>query len=625
MLAGITCPQDIKGMTIPQLERLAAQIRRRLLEVVSETGGHLASNLGAVELTLALNYVFDFPTDNLIWDVGHQAYVHKILTGRNDRFDSIRCQGGLSGFPKACESPYDCFGTGHASTSISAGVGFALARDAQKQKHEVIAVIGDGALTGGMAYEGMNHAGHLGLNMKIILNDNERSIDSNVGGFAENLTKFRSDPTYRRAKKDLDAMVKAIPALGPKMSELAERLTESVKTVLVPGDSFESFGLKYYGPVDGHDLEALIHVLRNAKAIKQPLLVHVMTTKGKGYAPAEERPGAFHGTGPFVIDSGESKKAASGPSYTDVFAKTLIRLAAADHRIVGITAAMGSGTGLQEFGEHYPKRVFDVGIAEEHAATMAASMAMGGLRPVLALYSTFLQRSIDQVIHDIALQDAPVVLAVDRAGLVGEDGPTHHGVFDLSYLSMIPNMIVMAPKDEVELAHMLYSAFRYEKPVAVRYPRGRGPGGNWPDTHKFIPAGKGEVLREGEDLVLTAIGSMVAPALEAAERLEEEGLSVGVVNARFAKPLDDELLKDLAERYPTMITLEENVLSGGFGQRVRSFLQEEGYALRIHSLGLPDEFVEHGKSEDLKAKLGLDVDGIVREVLSYKEAGKLER
>lgn len=623
MLDHISCPQDIKGMSLPQLEALAGQIRRRLLEVVSETGGHLASNLGAVELTLALHYVYDFPTDKLIWDVGHQAYVHKILTGRNDRFDTIRCQAGLAGFPKTCESPYDCFGTGHASTSISAGVGFALARDVKRQTHEVLSVIGDGALTGGMAYEALNHAGHLRLNMKVILNDNDMSIDPNIGGLANSLAKFRSDPTYRRAKKDLESFVKAIPALGPRMSDVAERMTDSFKSFLMPGGFLEAFGFKYYGPVDGHDLEALIRVFQNAKTIRQPLLIHTITKKGKGYQPAEERPGKFHGASPFVIATGESKKAASAPTYTDAFAKTLIRLGAEDDRIVGITAAMASGTGLHEFADHFPSRVYDVGIAEEHATTMAAALALDGMKPVLCLYSTFLQRAVDQVIHDIALQQAPVVIAIDRAGLVGEDGPTHHGVFDYTYMAMVPGMVVMAPKDETELAHMLHSAFTYDCPVALRYPRGQGPGGNRPDTLERIPKGKGEVLRQGDDIALVAIGSMVAPAMDAAERLEKEGIAARVVNARFVKPLDEDLLREVGDQVQAIVTLEENVLSGGFGQRVLSFYESRGDHPPVLTIGLPDAFVDHGKTADLKADLGLDGPGIARQVLAWKEARNL--
>lgn len=623
MLNAITCPQNIKGMTIPQLESLAQQIRSRLLDVVSDTGGHLASNLGAVELTLALHYVYDFPEDKLIWDVGHQAYVHKMLTGRNDRFNTIRCEAGLSGFPKICESPYDCFGTGHASTSISAGVGFALARDAKREHHEVLAVIGDGAMTGGMAYEALNHAGHLNLNMKVILNDNEMSIDSNIGGLANSLATFRSDPNYRRAKKDLESLIKAIPALGPKMSDVAERMTDSVKSALMPGGFLEAFGFKYFGPVDGHDLEALIRVFQNAKSIRQPLLIHTLTIKGKGYRPAEERPGKFHGASPFVIATGENKKASSGLTYTDAFAQILTRLARDDDRIVGITAAMGSGTGIAAFGTHFPDRVYDVGIAEEHATTMAASMALAGMRPVLALYSTFLQRGVDQVIHDIALQEAPVILAVDRAGLVGEDGPTHHGVFDLTYLSMIPNMTVMAPKDEAELAHMFYSALAYGSPVAIRYPRGQGPGTPLPDDFTLIPKGQGEVLREGQDLVLVAIGAMVAPALEAADLLAQKGISAGVVNARFAKPLDANLLRDQATKTKALVTLEENVLSGGFGQGVMAFLNDQAIDLPILTLGLPDTFVEHGKTPSLKAKLALDPQGIAASILTWKEGQDL--
>lgn len=614
MLHAINSSADLKRLSIPQLTLLAEDIRERLISVVSTTGGHLASNLGAVELTLALHYVYGFPNDKIIWDVGHQAYTHKLLTGRNEAFGDLRCTDGLSGFPKRCESPYDCFGTGHASTSISAAVGFALSRDLKKERHHVLAVIGDGAMTGGMAFEALNHAGHLGLNMKVILNDNDMSIDRNVGGLSDYLTMLRSDPNYNRAKSDVGSLINSIPAVGGKMATMADRMKDSFKYMLVPGEFFEELGFKFYGPVNGHDIEALIHVFKNAKSIRKPLIIHCMTTKGKGYTPAEIRPDKFHGTGAFHVHTGEVKAEKKAPTYTDVFAETLIDLAKKDDRIVGITAAMGSGTGIATFGKTFPNRVFDVGIAEEHATTMASAMALNGLKPVLALYSTFLQRGFDQLIHDAALQEAPLVVAVDRAGLVGEDGPTHHGVFDLSYLRMIPNVTVMAPKDEREFQHMLYSAFRYDRTVAVRYPRGGGSGAALGTTYEWIPPGTAESLRDGGDVALIAIGAMVEPALSAADHLAEQGIKAAVVNARFVKPLDTALLKTVIDHAACVVTLEENALMGGFGSAVLEWMQEAGVCKPVLRIGLPDNFVEQGNVSDLKERLGLDPANLAKRI-----------
>ena len=597
--------KDIKNLSSQELKQLAKEIRARLIEVTSNTGGHLAPNLGIVEITLALHYVYNFPEDKLVWDVGHQAYVHKLLTGRNENFETLRQWMGVSGFPKRSESVYDDFGVGHASTSISAGVGFAVARDLKHKYNNVIAVIGDGAMTGGMAFEAMNHASHLGTKMTIILNDNEMSIDPNVGGMSQYLTRMRSDPGYNRMKEDVEYMLKRIPNIGPKMADIADRLKDSVKHMLVLGNFFEELGIKYLGPVNGHDVDELIRVLENSKQFDRPVLIHCITEKGKGYGPAEAHPEKFHGVGPFEIATGASKKKFSNPSYTDVFAKTLVDLAKKDSHIVGVTAAMASGTGMNQMAQVCPKRMIDVGIAEEHATTMASAMALDGLKPVVTIYSTFLQRGYDQVIHDCALQNAPVVFALDRAGLVGADGPTHHGVFDLSYLRTVPDMTIMAPKDEPELQNMLYSALNYDRLVALRYPRGSGAGHALVEEYTMIEYGKAEVLRDGQDATIFAIGSMVMPAIETAERLQAQGLEVGVVNARFAKPLDRDCLFAQAEGGKLIVTMEENILAGGFGSGVMEALMDEGHTNRVLRFGIPDTFVPHGDVAILKDELGL--------------------
>ena len=584
--------KDIKNLSSQELKQLAKEIRARLIEVTSNTGGHLAPNLGIVEITLALHYVYNFPEDKLVWDVGHQAYVHKLLTGRNENFETLRQWMGVSGFPKRSESVYDDFGVGHASTSISAGVGFAVARDLKHKYNNVIAVIGDGAMTGGMAFEAMNH-------------DNEMSIDPNVGGMSQYLTRMRSDPGYNRMKEDVEYMLKRIPNIGPKMADIADRLKDSVKHMLVLGNFFEELGIKYLGPVNGHDVDELIRVLENSKQFDRPVLIHCITEKGKGYRPAEAHPEKFHGVGPFEIATGASKKKSSNPSYTDVFAKTLVDLAKKDSRIVGVTAAMASGTGMNQMAQVCPKRMIDVGIAEEHATTMASAMALDGLKPVVAIYSTFLQRGYDQMIHDCALQNAPVVFALDRAGLVGADGPTHHGVFDLSYLRTVPDMTIMAPKDEPELQNMLYSALNYDRLVALRYPRGSGAGHALVEEYTMIEYGKAEVLRDGQDATIFAIGSMVMPAIETAERLQAQGLEVGVVNARFAKPLDRDCLFAQAEGGKLIVTMEENILAGGFGSGVMEALMDEGHTNRVLRFGIPDAFVPHGDVAILKDELGL--------------------
>ncbi|MFP5527350.1 1-deoxy-D-xylulose-5-phosphate synthase [Peptococcus simiae] len=623
LLDSIQEPKDLRKLSADQLNQLAGEIRDRIIRVTSENGGHLAPNLGAVELTLALHSTFHAPDDKIIWDVGHQAYIHKLLTGRNDAFfDTLRTYQGMSGFPKRTESPYDVFGTGHASTSISAATGFALARDLRQENNEVVAVIGDGALTGGEVFEAMNYAGHMNLNMKVILNDNDMSIDANVGGLSDYLTRLRSDPGYQRAKEDLDALLKKIPTVGPRMADLADRLKDGMKSMLVAGSFFEELGFKYFGPINGHDIQAMRQVFENAKGLRRPVLIHVITKKGKGYLPAELNPDKFHGTGPFDIETGQAKKGKKAASYTDVFAQTLIKLGEENDKICAITAAMGSGTGVAKFKAAFPDRAFDVGIAEGHATTMATALALDGMQPVLALYSSFMQRGFDQLIHDCALQEAPVVFALDRAGLVGEDGPTHHGAFDLSYLRLVPNMTVMAPKDERELQNMLYSALAYQKPTAIRYPRGQGVGVETLDTFDYIAPGTGEVLARGKDACLVAIGSMVYPAAQAAEALRAQGYEVGLVNARFVKPLDEALLAQVFAETNLVVTLEENALTGGFGSAVAEWATGAGLANPLLRIGLPDHFVEAGTVSQLKENLQLDPEGIFSQVAAALKGQK---
>ena len=615
-LQQIKSPDDIRQLKIPELKVLAQEILEELIQVVSENGGHLAPNLGVVELTLALHMVFHTPEDKIIWDVGHQSYVHKLLTGRYEQFHTVRTLNGLSGFPKRSESVHDAFGAGHSSTSISAAVGFAKARDLRGDNNNVIAVIGDGAMTGGMAFEALENAGQMGSNLIVILNDNEMSIDPNVGAMAEYLSRARSNPAYTKSKEDVEELLKKIPGIGDKMFKAADRLKDSLKYLLVPGVLFEEFGFKYYGPVNGHDLSALMAVLENVKGMDRPVLIHVETKKGKGYAPAEKNPDLFHGVSPFHIQTGELKKKAVLPSYTSVFGKTLAQLGAQDNRIVGITAAMGKGTGINVFQEQFPDRTIDVGIAEEHAVTMAAAMALDGYKPVVAIYSTFLQRAYDQVMHDVALQNAPVVFCLDRAGLVGDDGPTHHGIFDISYLRHIPNMVCMAPKDENELRHMLYSALSYDCPVAVRYPRGEGLGVPMDEALQILPLGKAEVLQEGSRITLLALGSMVHIAQEAAARISEEaGITPTVINARFAKPLDAETILRYAAQDTLLVTLEEHAVTGGFGSAVLELFNQHGLDTRnVMTIGIADSFVQHGNTARLKEMQGLDTDSIVAKI-----------
>ena len=614
ILDRINTPADLAELNMNELKQLAEEIRTLLIEVISQNGGHLAPNLGVVELTLALYYVYHNQNDKIVWDVGHQAYVHKILTKRRESIKTIRTYGGLSGFPKISESPYDAFGTGHSSTSISAALGLAIARDLKGEGYQVTAVIGDGALTGGMAYEALNHAGHLQSKMLVILNDNEMSIDHNVGGLSDYLNRVRSDVGYIKGKEDVEEFLKKIPNLGGKMLKLADKMKDSLKYLLVPGTIFEEMGFKYFGPIDGHNLKDLIEILENVKHINRPVLVHVITKKGKGYLPAETNPEKFHGVSPFVIETGELKKQKKYPTYTDVFSRTLVRLGREDEKVLAITAAMGAGTGINNFAKVYPKRTFDVGIAEEHAVTMAAALAIGGFKPVVAIYSTFLQRAYDQIIHDVALQKAPVVFALDRAGLVGDDGATHHGVFDLAYLRSVPEMIIMCPKDENELQHMLYSALAYNKPAAIRFPRGEGYGVTLDDELRILPLGKSEILSDSSEVVFLAVGSMVSTALECAELLRADNISAGVVHMRFVKPIDEEAVLDAASKAKLLVTLEEGILQGGFGDGVLELLARANKAVQVLNIGIDNQFAVHGSAELLKRDLGLDAPGIVQKV-----------
>ncbi len=598
------------------LKQLAFELRSRIIETVSRTGGHLAPSLGVVELTLALLKCFDPEKDPIIWDVGHQAYAYKLLTGRNERFDTLRTLGGVCGFPRPAESPYDHFGVGHSSTSISAGLGMAMARDLSGEKHKVVSVIGDGSMTAGLAFEGLNQAGHLDRNLIVVLNDNEMSISKNVGALSSFLSRKLSHRWVLRLKKDIEAGLKSIPGIGEEMAEYARRSEHLFKGFVTPGLLFEAFRFNYVGPIDGHNLEDLTEVFELVKNLEGPVLVHVLTTKGKGYAPAEENPTHFHGVGSFEPETGQAKKFAGPaklPSYTEVFGDTLCALAEHDPAIVAITAAMPEGTGLACFAESYPERFVDVGICEQHAVTFAAGLATKGYKPVVTIYSTFLQRSYDQIVHDVCLQNLPVTLCLDRGGLVGEDGPSHHGAFDLSYLRHIPNMTLMAPKDEAELRHMLATALDHPGPVALRYPRGVGVGASLEGDPVILPIGQGEVLREGKDCAIIAIGSRVYPALEAARELEEElGVSLTVFNARFVTPLPEAQLLELAASHHKLLMVEENVLAGGFGSAVLELLGDKN-ALSgkiIKRLGLPHSFVEHGAVKELLRQTGLDRDGI---------------
>lgn len=611
LLEHINSPSDLKKLKPEQLPVLAEEIRQFLLETVSLTGGHLGSNLGAVELTIALHYCFDSPFDKIIWDVGHQAYTHKILTGRRDLFHTQRQYKGLSGFPKRSESEHDAFGVGHSSTSISAGLGMAAAADLAGAKNHAIAVIGDGSLTGGMAFEALNQAGHLKKNLIVILNDNEMSISKNVGAFSSFISRKMTGRYFRDLKKEMQGLLKNIPAIGSDILHFARRAENSLKGFLTPGSLFEALGFDYLGPLDGHDLLQLVEVFTNINELDGPLLLHVMTTKGKGYKFAEDTPDKYHGVGTFDIATGKGAAKAASKSYTDVFGETILQLAVEDPKVVAITAAMPDGTGLNEFAKRFPERFFDVGIAEQHALAFAAGMAADGFRPVTAIYSTFVQRAYDQVFHDICLQKLPVTIAMDRAGLVGDDGPTHHGVFDISYLRHLPDMTLMAPKDENELRHMLKTAVYAGIPMALRYPRGAGYGVEIDKELKTLEIGRGEELLDGKDLTIIAIGATVYPALQAAETLRQQGIETGVVNARFVKPLDAELILAVARRTGRIITVEENALQGGFGSAVLELLHDSGLEqVKIKRLGIPDRYIEHGSQAQLRKDVGIDSEGI---------------
>lgn len=616
LLETINSPADVKALSLEQLKQLAEEIRQLLISVISKTGGHLAPNLGVVELTLALHRVFTTPKDKIVFDVGHQSYIHKIITGRREQFSTLRQYGGLSGFPKLSESEHDAFGTGHSSTSISAALGMAVARDLQGEDYNVIAVIGDGSMTGGMAFEALNNAGTLHKKMIVVLNDNEMSISKNVGAMSEYLYQLRTGETYNKIKHDIEGWLKNME-FGTDVLKAIRRLKGSVKYLMVPTSIFEELGFTYLGPIDGHDLQGLTEVLQAAKKIDGPVLVHVLTKKGKGYKPAEESPNKFHGTGPFDIATGKKIANPNAPiTYTEVFGRTLTELANTDKDIIGITAAMPDGTGMSTFAKAHPERCFDVGIAEQHAVTSAAGAAAVGLKPVAAIYSTFLQRAYDSVLHDICMQRLHVTLCLDRAGLVGDDGYTHHGVFDYAYLRSMPEMTIMAPKDENELRHMLKTAVDFDGPVSVRYPRGSGVGVSITEPMHSLPIGKAEVLREGKDVCLWAIGSMVQSALQAADKLAEQGISAGVVNMRFAKPLDEELLLEHSAQYGKIVTLEEGVLQGGVGSAVLETLNAAKMLQKcqVLTLGIPDEFVLHGDKKLLFKDLGLDVETIADKI-----------
>ncbi|MEE4135596.1 MAG: 1-deoxy-D-xylulose-5-phosphate synthase [Desulforhopalus sp.] len=613
LLEKIHSPADIRTLSIAQLSELAQDIRDTIVQTVSRTGGHLAPGLGVVELTLALHYVFNTPHDKLIWDVGHQSYAHKIITGRCAQFATLRQYKGLSGFPKRKESIYDAFETGHSSTSISAALGITLAKALQREEHRAIAVIGDGSMTAGLAFEALNHAGHLDKNLIVILNDNEMSISPNVGALSSFLSRKLTGRTMSRVKAHLVEKLQDSD-VGENILNILRKSEESFKSFFTPGMLFEAFKFSYIGPIDGHNLEDLLETMETVRDNSLgPTLIHVLTRKGKGYEPAEKNPDIFHGIGPFDIVSGQPHPAKGAPSYTKVFGETLTEMARRDKRIVAISAAMVSGTGLKKFAEEFPNRFFDVGIAEQHAVTFSAGLAVEGLRPVVAIYSTFFQRALDQIIHDICIPNLPVTLAIDRAGVVGDDGPTHHGVFDLSYLRFIPNLVLMAAADEAELQQMLYTAVNYDGPAAVRYPRGSGQGVPLAGRLEKLEIGKGKLLREGKDILLLPVGNRVYPALEAAEGLSKVGIDAAVINPRFIKPLDSELIGEWAERTGKVVTIEDNVRSGGFGSTVLELFSRRGlYSVQTCLLGHPDAFIEHGPQQILWKNSGIDAPAIIR-------------
>jgi len=620
-LEKIEGPRDLKKMDIAEMSALADEIRQYIIDTVSKTGGHLSSNLGVVELTIALHYVFDTPTDKIIWDVGHQSYTHKILTGRKSRFETLRQNGGISGFPSRRESEHDVFDTGHASNSISIAVGLAEARKKTGGNHKVVAVIGDGSLTGGMSFEGLNHAGHLESGIVVVLNDNEMSISKNIGALSAYLSKIMTGEFVSSLREEIKARLKRLPSpVGDTMYKAARTVEEAIKGLVTPGMLFETLGFQYVGPVDGHNLNHLIDSLANVKRLKGPVLLHVVTKKGKGYNHAEDDPARFHGISTFEMLTGNSV-GKGAKTFTDVFGEVICELAGKDEKIVAVTAAMGLGTGLDEFSRRFPDRFYDIGIAEQHGVTFAGALALGGLRPFVAIYSTFLQRAYDQIILDVCLQDLPVVFAVDRGGIVGQDGPTHHGAFDLTYFRSIPNLVLMSPKDENELRHMLYSAYRYGKPAAIRYPRGEAVGVPMDEEFREIPTGTWELLKEGTDLAIIACGVTVYPSLAAASELEEEGIRCAVVNGRFIKPVDMEMLLRVAEKTGRILTVEENTTIGGFGSAVSEALAKAGVTVPMTHMGLPDAFMPHGSQASLRKKAGLDKEGIKEAIKDWLKSG----
>ncbi len=620
ILGSLKLPDGLKNLDEAQLNEAALDIRKYMVKTVAENGGHLAASLGVVELALALHSYYNSPDDKIVWDVGHQSYPHKLLTGRWDYFTTLRQFEGLCGFPKPAESEHDPFLTGHSSTSISAALGLALARDYNGDDYKVIAVIGDGALTGGMSFEALNHAGHIKTDMMVILNDNKMSISSNVGSLSSYLGRIRSDPKYSRLKNDFESFVNRLPLVGNKAVSFAERIKGGLKYLVIPGMIFEELGFTYFGPVDGHNIKAIKNIFKQADHMKGPILVHVVTEKGKGYSYAERSPEVFHGIGPFDQTNGLPLKKKKSTSYTEVFGQTLLKLSRTNKQVIAVTAAMTAGTGLRGFAREFPERFYDVGIAEQHAVTLSAALAAGGMRPVVAVYSTFLQRAYDQILHDVCLQNLPVIFAVDRAGITGEDGETHQGLFDISFLRNIPNMAIMAPANENELQDMLLTAFDYSGgPVALRYPRDKVEGLE-PKEPGIIPWGEGELLKQGEDLLIIAAGTVVNPAVEAAEKLFWQGIKTAVINARFVKPLDQELIVTWAQKCRRVITIEENVLAGGFGSGVLELLEKQGVRLPVKCIGIDDHFVEHGSRSRLLSRYKLDAEGIFKEALAF--AGK---
>ena len=620
ILEQIKGPEDLKELSPEQLTELAEEIRAFLINKISRTGGHLASNLGVVELTIALFLAFHLPEDKVIWDVGHQSYTHKLLSGRMEKFDELRQYGGMSGFPKRQESPYDSFDTGHSSTSISAGLGMAQGRDLRGEDYRIVSVIGDGALTGGMAYEALNNAARLKNNFIIVLNDNKMSISENVGGMSRYLSGLRTGSGYNDLKKNVAGALEQVPLLGPAMIDKIKRTKNSIKQLFIPGMLFENMGITYLGPVDGHNIQALCRVFKEAQNLDHAVLVHVLTKKGKGYRPAEKNPSGFHGIGPFEVETGREKAEKKYPTYTDVFSKKLCQLGERYSELVAVTAAMPDGTGLSAFGKKFPSRFFDVGIAEAHAVTSAAGMAAAGLRPVVAVYSSFLQRGYDQILHDVCIQNLPVIFAVDRAGLVGSDGETHQGIFDYSFLTSIPNMSVMAPKNLWELRAMLEFAMEYKAPLAIRYPRGTAYRG-LKEFSQPISYGKGELICEEKEIALLAVGSMVSTAEHVRDKLKKEGYSCTLSNGRFIKPFDRELTDRLARGHRLIVTLEENVLQGGYGLAVTAWIHRHYPEVKVLNIALPDAYVEHGNVSLLREGLGIDSDSIIR---TLKEGGWLD-